>query len=140
MKTLLPAYAPLTFERLNQMMETAFGPQTELLPWNPPVDIKETDKEYAFFFELPGLTREDIKCEMSGDVLTVWGRRVEPEEEKRFGNYIRRERFYGEFKRFFKLDYPVATTGIKAEFKNGLLSIIVPKLEAAQPHKIEVRF
>lgn len=141
MKTLQPVYPTYPFERINQMMEEAFeGPlDYAFAPWNPPVDIVETDKEYRFYFELPGWVRENIKVEFQGNILYIWGKRTPPEAIVD-GHYIRRERFYGEFKRYFKLEYPVVAKSVKAEFKSGLLSVFVSKLEASMPEKFEVTF
>ena len=141
MKTLVPKYPTYPFERINQLMEEAFETPLDysFAPWNPPVDIVETEKEYRFYFELPGWARENVKVEFQGNLLYIWGKRFPPEEIPD-GHFIRRERFYGEFKRYFKLDYPIKTDSVRADFKAGLLTVFVSKLEAALPKKFEVSF
>ena len=132
-----------SFDRMNQFMEEMFGnkfdftPWPTFAPWNPPVDIQETEKEYTFVAELPGFNQKQINVELSNDILTISGFREDTTEQKEW-NYIRRERYYGEFKRSFKLDTHVRPDGIKANFKDGILYISVPKIEAVKPHKIQV--
>ena len=132
-----------SFDRMNQLMEEMFGnkfdftPWPAFAPWNPPVDIKETSNDYTFVAELPGFEQTNVNVELSNDVLTLSGFRESTSEEKN-ANYLRRERYYGEFKRSFKLDTHVRPEGIKAAFKDGILTVFVPKIEAVKPHKVHV--
>ena len=132
------------FDRLDQLMEEMLGnrydfmPWTSLTPWTPPVDIKESEKDYTFIAELPGFRQEDINVELSNDVLTIYGKREKFLDESK-ENYIRRERYYGEFKRSFKMDTHVRPDSISANFKDGVLSVVVPKIEPVKPTKIVVK-
>src|SRR5579885_2616138 len=91
-----------TFDRLDQFMEEMFGgqfgftPWTHKMGWNPAVDIKETEKEYTFVAELPGFASNDVNVELSNDILTISGKREKFSDEKS-ENFVRRERFFGEF-------------------------------------------
>jgi HSP20 family protein len=141
MSTSLVTSPTRTFDRLDQFMEEVLGERFHLKPWmgwTPAVDIKETDKDYTFVCELPGFKKEDVNVELSNDVLTVYGRREKIKDEKT-ENFVRTERQYGEFKRSFKMDTHVRPDSIMASFKDGLLTIVVPKIEAVKPTKIEVR-
>jgi len=132
------------FDRLDQFMEEMLGnrydfmPWTNLTPWTPPVDIKESDKDYTFVVELPGFKQEDLNVELSNDVLTIYGKREKVVDESN-EHFVRRERHFGEFKRTFKMDTHVRPDSISANFKDGLLSVVVPKIEPVKPTKIAVR-
>jgi HSP20 family protein len=108
-----------------------------LADWTPLADITEDDKEYLIKAELPELRKEDVKVTVENGVLTVSGeRKFEKEEKKK--KYHRVERGYGTFVRSFTLPDDTDTTKVKAEFKNGLLTVHVPKSEKAKPKQIEV--
>ena len=138
MNTLLPVVPSTTFDRMSQIMEDVFGHNLEMSPWMPPVDIKETEKEYMFLIELPGLHKEDIEVTLSNDILKITGKR-EFAKEVTEENYVRRERRYGQFARSFKLDTHVRPDAIKAEFKDGILNVWVPKIEPVLPHKVHIK-
>lgn len=141
--TSLASVPSRSFDRMNQFMDEMFGNRYDLNPWstwsawNPPIDIKETDREYTFIAELPGLRLEDVHVELSNDILSISGKREYTNEDKK-DTYIRRERFYGEFKRSFKMDTHVRPDAIAANFKDGMLTVVVPKIEAVKPTKIKV--
>jgi HSP20 family protein len=132
--------APFTpFERLSTLMEDMF-PASALVKsvWNPAVDIKETDIEYAFTAELPGMNREDLEVEFVGDTLVIRGKREETKEEKGEG-FIRKERHSGSFYRSFRIDTPIKQDAIRAEYKDGLLTVAVPKAEPVKTQRISVK-
>lgn len=137
MATMLPALNNRTFERFNEMMEDFFEAPKMLRQWIPAVDIKKTDKEYTLTMELPGIERKDVHVEMAHDILTIRGHR-EHEAEEKGPDFIRRERNWGEFTRSFKLDEAVQPEMIKAEIKDGLLTIVIPKVEPAKAFEVEV--
>lgn len=134
-----PTTPSRTFERFNKMMEEFFADgETEFrTAWLPTVDVKETDKELTFLAELPGLQEKDIQVELVGDTLTIRGERNLSSEEKK-DDYVRVERSYGAFQRSFSIDVPVRADEIKAEYKNGLLTVCVPKAENVTPKRIPV--
>lgn len=94
------------------------------------VDLKETEAAYEITAELPGMKKEDISIELANDYLTIGAKREEEHEDKG-ESYLRRERRYGEFKRSFYIRN-VKSEGIDAEFKDGVLTIKLPKLERQQ--------
>ena len=105
--------------------------------WTPLADITEDEKEYLIKAELPEMKREDVKVTVENGVLTISGeRKFEKEEKKR--KYHRVERGYGTFMRSFTLPDDADASKVKAEFKNGLLTVRVPKSEQAKPKQIEV--
>lgn len=106
--------------------------------WAPLVDIEETDKEYLVKAELPEVKKEDVKVTLEEGVLTIQGERRLEKEEK--GKKIHRiERSYGKFMRTFTVPRDVDEKKILAEFKDGVLTVHVPKTEAFKPREIEVK-
>ena len=106
--------------------------------WTPPVDISETDEAFHIAAELPEVKKDDVKVTVEKGVLTLQGERKEEREEK--GRKIHRiERSYGRFVRSFTLPDLVDDTKVKAEFKNGVLHLHLPKSEKARPKAIEVK-
>jgi HSP20 family protein len=105
--------------------------------WTPPCDIYETDAEIVVCAELPGASREDIHVTVESNTLTLGGERPFVGETTR-DNYHRAERSPGEFMRSFALPNTVDPNRIRAEFNNGLLTVVLPKREEAQPKQIQV--
>lgn len=106
--------------------------------WTPSVDISETDEAFHIAAELPEVKKDDVKVTMENGVLTLQGERKEEREEK--GRKIHRiERSYGRFVRSFMLPDLVDDTKVKAEFKNGVLHLHLPKSEQARPKAIDVK-
>lgn len=110
------------------------------IEWAPAADISETEKEYVVKAELPGVKREDVKVTLDNGVLTIQGERRHEKEEKSEKTH-RTERFYGSFSRSFTLPENADANGIRAESKDGVLSVRVPKLAAgkAKPVQIQVQ-
>jgi HSP20 family protein len=106
--------------------------------WTPTVDISETDGEYLIKAELPEVKKEDVKVTLEDGVLTLTGERRQEKEEKTT-KYHRVERSYGSFVRSFSLPELVDETKVKAEYKDGVLSLHLPKSEKAKPRAIEVK-
>jgi HSP20 family protein len=105
--------------------------------WSPPVDIFENDSELIVKVEVPGMASKDIEVTFENNVLTIKGeRRFEHETKKE--NYHRVEREYGAFSRSFGLPTDVDAEKIKAEYKDGMLSVVLPKKELAKPKGIKV--
>lgn len=103
----------------------------------PPVDILETDREITMKVDLPGIEAKDVSLSVENNVLTFKGeRRAEKEIKKE--NYHRMERAYGNFSRSFTLPAYIDTEKVKADFKNGLLTITLPKKEVAKGRTVEV--
>jgi HSP20 family protein len=106
--------------------------------WAPSVDVSETDGEYQIKAEIPDVKKEDVKVTLEDGVLTIQGERKHEKEEKG-RKYHRVERSYGSFARSFTLPDLVDEENVKAEFKDGVLSLQLPKSEKAKPKAIEVK-
>jgi HSP20 family protein len=109
-----------------------------LADWAPLADITEDDKEYTIKTELPDVRKEDVKVTVENGVLTIAGERKFEKEEKN-KRYHRIERAYGTFVRSFTLPDDADSNNVKAEFKDGVLAVRVPKSESAKPKQIEVQ-
>ena len=103
----------------------------------PAVDIEETTDEFVFKADLPGVSQKDVKVNLLGDTLTIRGERKQESETKN-GGIHRSERIYGAFERRFKLATPVRNDKVKAQYKDGVLEIHVPKAEEAKLREVEV--
>ena len=106
--------------------------------WAPAVDIIEDDKEFLVKADLPEVKREDLHINVENGMLTIHGeRKFEREDKKK--RYHRTERSFGSFTRSFSLPDGSDSTKIRAEFKDGLLQVHIPKSETARPKQIEVK-
>ncbi len=114
---------------------TAWEPKTG---FSPAVDVQETEKEYLFQMDLPGLNEKDLNISFVGRELQVTGERRK-EEATEGTRHHRSERFFGKFEKTFLLPEDVNSEKIEAQFKNGVLQIRVPKVEAAQPKTIQIQ-
>ena len=93
-------------------------------------DVKETDEGYDLSIDLPGVSKDDIKAEVKDGYMTVSVTKNENNDEKdKKGKFIRRERFYGSYSRSFYVGEDVKEEDVKASFKNGILTVIVPEKE-----------
>jgi HSP20 family protein len=119
---------------LQDELDRLFGTQAV---WAPALDVQESKDNYIFRAELPGLKREEIDVSLQDDTLVISGeRKVEKVEE---GVEVhQQERYYGKFQRTLTLPEPVAADKVKAEYKDGVLTVTLPKTEAAKPKKIDV--
>jgi len=128
---------------MNRMFEGFFTPMVPLTAgglasdWKPLVDVYEDDHNIVFKAELPGVDKKDISVDVKDGVLTLKGERNVENESKSDG-CIRRERFYGRFERSFTLPAEVNPEAIKADVKDGVLKIEVPKPEVRKPKQITV--
>ena len=106
--------------------------------WAPALDISERKDAYLVTVELPGMTAEDLDITMEDGLLTIQGERqftAESSEQQ----FHRVERRYGAFRRSITLPAQVQAEQIQASFDNGVLQIVVPKMEEAKPKRIQVR-
>lgn len=105
--------------------------------WSPKVDIFENKDQLVLEAELPGMKREDFELSFENNVISLKGeRRFEKQTDS--DNYHRVERSYGSFTRSFTLPQTVTPDGAKAEFRNGILRVSLPKREETKARKIEV--
>jgi HSP20 family protein len=106
-------------------------------PWSPAVDIYETENELVLKADLPDVDLKDIDVRVENQTLTISGERKFEQEQSGKG-YHRIERSYGSFVRSFAVPNTFDTEHIVAGFKNGVLSVTLPKKEAAKPRQIKV--
>ena len=106
--------------------------------WVPAFDIKENDKEYEVTAELPGIDPKDIDITLSEGILSVKGEKKHEEEEKG-EDYHRIERRYGSFHRSFRIPGKVDVDKIDANYKDGVLKLMIPKSEGSETKKIDVK-
>lgn len=106
--------------------------------WAPRVDIHEAKDKFVVEVEVPGVKKDDIKLSVHEDRLSVEGERKYEHEEHEDCDCHRQERFYGRFQRSFTLPTAVQNDKIGAKFVDGVLSIELPKKEAAKPKEIEI--
>ncbi len=127
---------------LNRLMENPlndWGRSTEFFNgWVPAVDVLEEKNNIIVRAELPGMKKEDIEISLHEGVLSLTGERKEQAEDTDQNQVYRSERFYGRFHRTITLPKPVAADKVKANYKDGLLTITLPKTEEAKPRQIEV--
>ncbi|WII72312.1 Hsp20/alpha crystallin family protein [Bdellovibrio sp. 22V] len=102
--------------------------------FSPAVDLEEKDNAYIVTVDLPGIKRDEIKVDLSENILTISGERKR--ETQGEGKYT--ERYYGKFERSFSLPNQIAGDKVKAEFKDGVLKINLPKAEGARSQSIKV--
>jgi HSP20 family protein len=149
MANTLDRWEPLgELEDIQNRLSSIFGPaplrrgnsgeEINLADWSPLADIIEDDKEYVIRAELPEVRKDDVKVTVENGVLTISGERKMEKEEKG-KKYHRVERAYGSFVRSFTLPEDADTEKIQAEFKEGILTIHLPKNEKARPKQIEVK-
>jgi HSP20 family protein len=134
---MFPNTSILPFETFRSFAPT-FDRTWPFTAWTPPCDIYETDKEIVLKMELPEMRKEDVHVTFENNVLTLRGERKFEEAVDR-ENYHRIERKYGEFWRVFTLPGFVEGTKILAEFKQGILTVTLPKNASAIPRQIEVK-
>lgn len=106
--------------------------------FTPQVDVTETETHYEVKVDLPGLKPEEVKVELRNGDLWISGERKEEKEEEG-KTFHRIERRHGEFRRVLPLPAEVAQEKIEARVENGVLSVTIPKTEAAPAKKIEVQ-
>lgn len=104
----------------------------------PAVDVRDDENGYSMEVELPGLTEKDIEVKVEGNLLTISSKKSEEKEEEKKG-YLRRERRSYSFCRSFVLPENTDAEKISAGFKNGLLTLSVPKPEKEKPKLLEIK-
>ena len=129
-------------DRMNRMFDDAgrtwrTDEPAATTTWSPAVDIFETEGEIVVKAELPGMERKDIALNLENNVLTVKGERRFTKEAKD-DNYHRIERSYGTFSRSFSIPATVDEEKIRADYREGVLKIVLPKKEQAKPKQIRI--
>jgi HSP20 family protein len=127
-------------EQVNRLFENSVqGSRGEsaLTTWAPAVDIYETENELVLKADIPDMNDKDLDIRVENNMLTVRGER-KFEQKVKEENYLRIERTYGSFSRSFGLPNTVNTEGIKAEYKNGVLTVEMPKRAESKPKQVKV--
>ena len=146
MKTLIPywtkrALASDLFEEMDRFFngwEQAAPPTYDEKRFSPAYEIAEADEHFVLSVDLPGLKKEDIKIEVTDNVLSISGERkseILPDNKLKVQRY---EKSYGYFKRSFSLPANVDSGKVKAQYENGVLELYLPKQLVAKPRQIEI--
>jgi HSP20 family protein len=125
------------WDEMNRMFEGFLGramPGMERA-WSPPVDMFETKDDLVVTVELAGMSEKDIQISLTGEMLSLRGERVSQANEE--GLY-RGERWYGKFERNLTLPYPVQADKVKATYRDGVLTVSLPKAEELKPRAIKI--
>jgi len=126
--------------QLNRLFNDFFGRASQdqnLTTWAPAVDIYEGEHELVVKADLPDIKPEELDVRVENNILTIRGeRKFEKKVDEK--NYLRVERAYGSFARSFSLANTVNTEAIKADYKDGVLTLSIPKREEAKPKQIKV--
>ena len=129
-------------ENIDRLFENPFGGLEEvtqpfLSGWMPAVDLYDEKDNLVVRAELPGMKKEDIEISLHEGVLTVSGER-KMEEKKEEGETYRAERFFGRFHRTISLPTVVNAEKVSATYKDGILTVILPKADEAKPKQIPI--
>jgi HSP20 family protein len=107
--------------------------------WAPSVDIEEADDKYMIKADLPGVDKKDIEVNLDNGILSIRGEKNIEKESGKGTKRHRTERFHGSFARSFTLPTAVMTDKVDASYKDGVLSLVIPKAEAAKPKAIDIK-
>jgi HSP20 family protein len=127
-------------DQFNRLFNESFRNHSEesaLTTWAPPVDIYETPNELVVKADLPDVNEKDIDVRVENNLLTIRGER-KFEKSVSEENFLRVERTYGAFSRSFSLPNTVNAEAIAAEYKNGVLTVTLPKREESKPRQVKV--
>jgi HSP20 family protein len=133
-----PAQAWPTFGRLTSLQDELNRLfESPMTGWAPPLDVHEDKEKFSVRVELPGMKREDIEVTLQDGALVISGERTE--ETVHEGTEVhRQERSYGKFTRALTLPAAVADNQVAAQYKDGILTVTLPKAEEAKPKSITV--
>jgi HSP20 family protein len=106
--------------------------------WSPSVDIEEDAEKYLIKADLPGVDKEDIDVKLENGMLSIRGEKHTETETDNGGKRHRRERFHGTFSRSFTLPDSVDEDNVDASYKDGVLTLAIPKVEKAKPKSIDI--
>lgn len=128
-------------DEINRLFEAPFGDLLRASEfsngWAPALDLREDKDNLVAVLEVPGMKKEDIEVSVHEGVLSLSGERKRESESDEAGVH-RSERTYGRFQRTLTLPKPVKVTDIKAAYKDGILTVTMPKTEEAKPKQISV--
>ena len=116
---------------------TKKGKHNALAAWMPLVDIEESKDKFTVKADIPGMKKEDIKVELSENMLTISGERTKTEKTEK-GDYCRIERTFGTFHRRFELPGDLDTEKITAHYENGVLELRIPMLKEVEKKHVKI--
>jgi HSP20 family protein len=135
-------FVPTIQDEVNRLFDEVLSPRAPRGDLNgvftPRVDIEETSEEFILKADLPGVAQKDVKVTLLGDTLTIRGERKQESATNGVGQH-RVERIHGTFERSFTLGAPVRSDQVKAQVRDGVLEVHVPKAEEARVREIEVQ-
>ena len=127
-------------EQVNRLFESSLpsrGDESTLTAWAPAVDVYETENELVIKADLPEMVEKDLDVRVENNMLTIRGER-KFEQKVKEDNYLRMERAYGAFSRSFSLPNTVNTEEVKAHYKDGVLTVSLPKRAEAKPKQVKI--
>src|SRR5580704_12886024 len=128
-------------DQVNRLFDDNFtrdlAGRADLAAWAPAVDIYETENELVVKADLPDLQDKDIDVRVENNTLTIRGER-KFEKDVNEDNYLRIERAYGSFMRSFSLPNTVSSENIRADYRNGVLTLHMAKREESKPKQIKI--
>ena len=127
-----------TFNRRFGFDDSTMNEELENAVWSPLTDISENKDQYILKMDLPGVSKENLKLSFNDGELIISGERKQEKEDKD-SKYHRIERTYGKYFRSFTLPQTIQADKINAEFKDGQLTVTVPKSEEAKPKELEIK-
>jgi HSP20 family protein len=122
-------------DQMNRLFEEQSPSNAHL--WAPAVDVSENDSEIVLHAELPGMNKDDIDIQLTGDTLTLRGER-KMQSAQRGEHFHRIERQYGAWQRTFQIETPLDANGVSATYEEGVLTVRLPKQQAVQPRQIAI--
>lgn len=126
------------FRQFSPAYSRALRPRNgDLVEWTPVADISETPAEYLIKAELPAVKKEDVKVTLENGIITISGERKQ-EKESKDENEIRVESFHGTFTRSFSLPDDIDARTIRAEAKDGVLKVHIPKTQTPKPKAVAI--
>ena len=134
-ENLLERYTKGGGSRLGKQLNT----EMSFADWAPSVDIEETEDKYVIKADLPGVDKKDIDVKLENGVLSIRGEKQVEKETGKDTRHHRRERFYGTFARSFTLPDAVDADAVDASYRDGVLSLHIPKKEEAKPRAIDIK-
>jgi HSP20 family protein len=127
------------FDRYNRAGGRSLDTDLGFADWSPTVDIEESDNFYLIRADVPGVDKKDINVHMDKGVLSITGEKHEKKETGKGTKRHRTERYSGSFARRFTLPGTIQADKIDATYKDGVLSLMIPKTEEAKPKSIDIK-
>ena len=134
-ENMLERYSKSGMSNLGKQMNT----EMSVADWAPSVDIEEQEDKYLIRADLPGVDKKDIEVKLENGVLSIRGEKKTEKETGKGTRLHRTERFHGTFARSFTLPDAVKADEVDASYKDGVLTLAIPKQEEVKPKSIEIK-